>query len=111
LGRLGENNLSRNLNRKAERLAAQAYHSRVEHDLSTDGSPIYIAWHPAFSIHTGHRAIRCCLAQGSIVREALENLDDARYEFISSLLEDHQPVPELASGIVVLSLSATIASQ
>jgi predicted RNase H-like HicB family nuclease len=70
---------------KAKRLASLPYTIVVEQDETTDGEPIYVLSHPE---------LPGCIAQGENWEEASENLFDATYEYILSLLEDGLSVPE-----------------
>lgn len=53
-------------------------------DKYTDGTPCFIAKHPQ---------LPGCISQGDTVEEALNNLTDARREYIESLIEDNLEVP------------------
>jgi predicted RNase H-like HicB family nuclease len=96
--------LRADLKQQAEQLAARPYQAATQPDEATDGNPIVIAWHPEFSVQTERGAIRCCLSDGLSRREALENLADARREFILSLLEDGLPAPEPSREIQVVTI-------
>src|SRR5262245_12122257 len=69
----------------AKRFASLPYSIVVEQDETTEGEPIYVLSHPE---------LPGCIAQGETWEEALDNLSDATYEYISSLLEDGLAVPE-----------------
>ena len=69
---------------EAKRLAASPYTISKLNDETTDGEPIIVLSSPE---------LPGCMAQGTTMPEALDNLLDAREEYILSLLEDRQPVP------------------
>ena len=72
------------LRHKAERLAGRPYGVVVDRDETTDGEQIYLASNPE---------LPGCLAHGKTKEEAVENLRDARTEYVLSLLEDGLQVP------------------
>lgn len=69
---------------RARQLAARNYSRWWMEDTYTTGGRVYVV---------GHRELRGCKSQGDTLQEAWANLDDARYEYILSLLEDGLPVP------------------
>jgi predicted RNase H-like HicB family nuclease len=69
---------------EAKKLAALPYTISKLNDETTDGEPIIVLYNPE---------LPGCMAQGTTMQEALDNLLDARQEYILSLLEDGQPVP------------------
>ena len=69
----------------AETLANRPYVEIVRQDLSTDDNPVFIAFSPE---------LEGCMGQGLTGEEAIENLREARFVFIQSLLEDNIIVPE-----------------
>jgi predicted RNase H-like HicB family nuclease len=77
--------MSRNLEKQAEELAGQPYSIEFSHDETTTGEPIIVVSHPE---------LPGCMAQGSTFNEALTELEDARKEYILSLLEDGLAVPK-----------------
>lgn len=60
------------------------YMTFVFRDTTTNGGSIYVAIHPE---------LEGCTSQGDTPQEALANLEDAREEYIKSLIEDGLPVP------------------
>ncbi len=69
----------------ATELAARPYSIKVMKDETTDGQmEVYLVRHPE---------LEGCMAQGETIEEALAELDTVRFEYILSLLEDHQDVP------------------
>jgi predicted RNase H-like HicB family nuclease len=73
-----------NLEKMAKEAASWPYAVRISEDETTDGHPIYIATHPE---------LIGCIAQGTTVEEATENLKEVTFEYIVSLLEDRVPIP------------------
>jgi predicted RNase H-like HicB family nuclease len=69
---------------KAINLASQNYPVKVSKDKTTTGEVIFLAKNPG---------LPGCMAQGNTIEEALENLMDARIDYIHSLLEDELEVP------------------
>ncbi len=69
---------------EAKRLAALPYTIWKLNDETTDEEPIIVLRSPE---------LPGCMAQGATMQEAMDNLVDAREEYILSLLEDGQPVP------------------
>src|SRR3972149_11913568 len=72
------------LEKQAKELAAQSYQTVIVSDETTDNEPIFVAYNPE---------LRGCMAQGETVAEAVEELAEARLEYILSLLEDGLPIP------------------
>lgn len=72
------------LKKKSETLAAQPYTVVVVKDLTTEDEPAYLALSPE---------LEGCMGQGRTKEEAVENLSEARIDYIQSLLEDGLPVP------------------
>lgn len=68
----------------AERLAARPYTITFEIDTLTNGQRITLLRHPELP------AVK---AQGADLEEAKRNLDEARVDYIYSLLDDGLPVP------------------
>ena len=77
--------MSTNLEEQARGLAARPYAVEVMQDETTDGQPIYLLTHPE---------LLGCMAQGRTIEEAKSSLEEARVEYILSLLEDGLPVPD-----------------
>lgn len=77
--------MNRQLEELARILAKRPYAMEIMRDETTGGDPIFLVTHPE---------LPGCLAQGETIEEAQENLEDATYEYISSLLEDELPVPD-----------------
>ncbi len=77
--------MSDSLEKEAERLANQPYRIVVTADETTDGEPILVLSHPE---------LPGCMTHGTTIQEALTSLQDARREYILSLLEDGLPVPQ-----------------
>ncbi|MBA3944949.1 MAG: type II toxin-antitoxin system HicB family antitoxin [Herpetosiphonaceae bacterium] len=59
------------------------YRVTIERD-ECDGAVCYIARHPE---------LRGCMAQGKTPDEAVADLDDALYDYITALLEEGIPIP------------------
>jgi predicted RNase H-like HicB family nuclease len=76
--------LPENLRSEAEILASRPYLIDLKRDETTDGMPIYLAINPE---------LPGCMAQGATTSEAISNLEEARIEFIQSLLADGLEVP------------------
>lgn len=70
---------------RASKLAARDYRVEYEWDELLDGSPIVMASNPA---------LPGCMAQGATEEEARRELSEARQEYVYSLLEDGEQVPE-----------------
>lgn len=64
----------------------------VKESTYTDGSPCYEAEHPD---------IPGCKGQGDSIDEAIEDLRDAKYLYIESLLEDGLPIPSPSDPLPV----------
>jgi len=73
------------LRSKAENLAKRSYIVEVVRDQTTDDQPIYLARNPE---------LEGCFGQGDTSEEAIQDLLEARIDFIQSLLEDGLPVPD-----------------
>ena len=71
--------------KEAEKLAARPYIDQVIKDETTSGKPIFVALSPE---------LEGCIAQGVTLEEAIQNLKEARIDYIYSLLEDGLPVPK-----------------
>jgi predicted RNase H-like HicB family nuclease len=82
--------MTSDLEQRAEELAARPYSVEIIHDETTTGEPIIVMSHPE---------LPGCMAQGSTLKEAREELAEARKEYILSLLEDGLPVPGPATTI------------
>ncbi len=76
--------MSSNLEKQAEALAAQPYSVAITRDEAPDEESAYVVYCPE---------LPGCMTHGATVEEALENLKDARKQYILSLLEDGLPVP------------------
>ena len=70
---------------KATSLGNRFYTFEVVSDVTTDGEPIFVASNPE---------LPGCMAQGATEEEAIENLTEARIDYIASLLDDGLDVPE-----------------
>ena len=75
----------RELKNKALHLANRPYTEETILDETTEGGNIFLIVHPE---------LPGCMAQGLTVKEAQENLRDARFEYLLSLLKDGLPVPD-----------------
>lgn len=83
---------------RAKLLAERPYSIQYVLDETTDGQPICLL---------SHRELPGCMAQGATIEEAESSLDDARREYILSLLEDGVPVPDpIAQATVTASFGA-----
>ena len=78
--------VNKEIKKKAKYLASQPYTIEVLEDETTSGGRIYLARNPE---------LEGCMAQGATIQEAIDNLTDARIEFIESLLEDGEPIPKV----------------
>lgn len=76
--------MTSDLRLRAEKLAEAGYTTKIALDETTSGRPV---WFVTVLELPG------CMAQGETPIEALENLRQARIEYILSLLEDNLPVP------------------
>jgi predicted RNase H-like HicB family nuclease len=91
--------MNERLMRQAEELASKPYIDSVVLDETTDGEPIYLAFTPE---------LEGCMAQGETIDKAVENLQEARADYIYSLLEDNLAVPEPRSTTrTTVSVSST----
>jgi predicted RNase H-like HicB family nuclease len=70
---------------RAKELAIRPYTVIVFLDETTDGGTMYVALNPELD----H-----CIAQGETTKEAQENLDQFRIDYIEHLLNNNLPVPE-----------------
>jgi len=77
--------MNTNLRKKAEKLAALPYLTEIVQDETTDEQPIYLA---------RILELEGCLGQGKTIEEAIQDLNEAKIDFILSLLEDHMPIPQ-----------------
>ncbi len=77
------------LEEQAEKLADKQYSIGIMLDETVDGKRVYLVSHPQ---------LPGCMAEGDTISEAMDNLKDARIEYILSLLEDELPVPSPLSG-------------
>ncbi|MCU0512508.1 MAG: type II toxin-antitoxin system HicB family antitoxin [Anaerolineae bacterium] len=69
---------------QAQQYAAQHYTIHLSHDKLADHSVIYVAQHPE---------LPGCKAQGATPVEAVNNLRDARIDYLYYLLEDGLAIP------------------
>lgn len=77
---------------KATQLANRNYHVEITHDTLSDGTVMFAAVTPE---------LPGCIAQGETPMTAVENLRDARIDYIYFLLEDGLPVPDPNPQITV----------
>lgn len=70
---------------KAGMLSARTYKVEFEWDELSDGSPVVMAINPE---------LPGCMAQGDTEEEALQELEEARQEYIYLRLMKNRPVPE-----------------
>jgi predicted RNase H-like HicB family nuclease len=75
---------------QAKKLAARPYPFRLYRDHESDEEIMYLAENPDLD---------GCMAQGASQVEAIQNLTDARIDYIDFLLEHGLPVPE-PSGLL-----------
>lgn len=75
---------SRELEKKALELSRQPYSIEYEVDETVDGKKVNVLRHPE---------LYGCMAQGFTIEEALKELEEVRYEYLLSILEDGLPVP------------------
>jgi len=68
----------------AEKLGRRLYTEFVARELTTEDVPIYLG---------RVKELPGCLAQGNTVEEAIADLQEAKIDYIESLLEDGLPVP------------------
>lgn len=73
---------------RARQLAAQPYTLVVKPDVTTEGEPVFVAYHPELEL---------VVAQGDTSDEAIAELAELRLEVIVYLLESGLPVPPLQS--------------
>jgi len=94
------------LMQKARELAARNYNLSIFNDAEVDGQPVFLA---------KNNELYGCMAQGSTLEEAIENLKDARIDYIYSLLVDGLDVPdpslELASSVMTTETLDTSSPQ
>jgi len=90
-----------NLRKEAEKLAERPYSVELVIDETTEGQPVYVARIPE---------LEGCIGQGQTIDEAVSNLNDAKVDFIESLLDDGLPVPQpaLLATTTSSSISATV---
>ena len=69
----------------AKEIAQKPYTIEIYEDVTTTGEPIYLAIHPELS---------GCIAQGETMESAIKELESVTVEYIESLIEDEQPIPE-----------------
>ncbi|MBL7162603.1 MAG: type II toxin-antitoxin system HicB family antitoxin [Anaerolineales bacterium] len=74
-----------NLRNKAQKLAERSYVVEVLLDESTDGEPVFVALNPE---------LEGCMGQGKTIEEAVNDLHEARIDYVYSLLEDDLFVPD-----------------
>lgn len=75
---------SKALARKALKLSREPYSIEYGLDETVDGQKVYLLSHPE---------LQGCMAQGITIEEALKELQEVRYEYLLSLLEDGLPIP------------------
>lgn len=92
------------LRERAQKLTQRRYAVELEIDHLSGGERVYVLSHPE---------LPGCIAQGASIADAGENLADARFEYILSLLEDGQPVPEPMSvaATATITTGADIATK
>ena len=81
---MAEKVLTNDFRDKAERLALLPYSVVVIRDEDSDGNPVFLA------VNT---ELDGCMADGKTSEEAIENLKDARADYIQVLLLSGEPVP------------------
>lgn len=69
--------------------AAKPYHIEVIEDETTDNEPVYLALIPE---------LEGCMGQGLTLEEALLDLEEAKMDYIVSLLSDGLEVPTPSAG-------------
>lgn len=69
---------------KAAQLAARTYKVEVRKDETTKGEIVFLATNPE---------LPGCMGQGKTISDAMQDLDQARIDFLESLLDDGLPVP------------------
>lgn len=73
---------------EAQRLSDRPYAIEITKDRTTDGTrEVFLLFHPEMP---------GCMAQGASIEAALSELEEVRMEYILSLLEDGEPVPDPA---------------
>lgn len=85
---------------KAKELASRNYVLSIFHDEELDKQPVFLAKNPE---------LYGCMAQGTTLEDAISNLEDARIDYIYSLLEDGLDVPEPRELTVVTTAESTTA--
>ena len=76
------------LEAEAERLSDRPYAVEIIRDRTTDGAQeVFLLRHPEMP---------GCMAQGATIEAALSELEEVRRDYILSLLEDDEPVPDPA---------------
>lgn len=91
--------MNRNLRNKAKELASRSYSVGVVLDETTEGQSIYVAQTPE---------LEGCFGQGETIDDAVNDLSEARIDFIYSLLEDNLPIP--APSILATKTTASLTS-
>jgi predicted RNase H-like HicB family nuclease len=86
-----------NILQQAQLLASRPYPFRVYKDDTADKDIQYLAV---------NIDLEGCMAQGGSIKEALRNLDDARVDYISFLLERGDSVPEPSSLAVYVETTS-----
>ena len=66
------------------KILAERYSYKVKRDITTEGYHCFIAHCPE---------LPGCMAQGETMEEAIKNLEDAKVDYIESLLEDGLDIP------------------
>lgn len=89
------------LEEQAEKLADKPYSIDIMLDETVDGKRVYLVSNPQ---------LPGCMAQGDTIGEAVDNLKDARIEYILSLLEDELPVPSPLSGTAETASTSGVVS-
>lgn len=84
--------MEKEMMQKAEELAARNYSLTVYEDKTSNGQTIFLAKNPE---------LYGCMAQGVSLEDAIKNLEEARVDYICSLLEDNLEVPEPAPEAVI----------
>ncbi len=77
---------------EARKFAKLPYSVSVMQDEATDGTPMLLV---------SNDELPGCMAQGSTIEDALANLEDARVDYLASLLEDGLdiPIPEQVHSV------------
>ncbi len=84
--------MNNELMRRAHELAARNYSLSVFKDESDNGQPMFLAKNPE---------LYGCMAQGETLEKAIKNLEEARTDYIYSLLEDGADIPDPAPEAVM----------